>query len=138
MDLVEIADKMTVRRTEEHHAHGLALPAELDGTKHLVIVFIDKVDNQRMRGAREKGLQMLDHTGKQLVGRTLDNDEYGVGALLLLKLCAFVEFKAAFLRNGQNRLPRFIRNIRLVIEHARDRTKRITAQSRKILDRQIC
>jgi hypothetical protein len=36
-----------------------------------------------MRGAREKGLQMLDHTGKQLVGRTLDNDEYGVGALLL-------------------------------------------------------
>lgn len=83
MDLVEIADKMTVRRTEEHHATGLALPAELDGTKHLVIVFIDKVDNQRMRGAREKGLQMLDHTGKQLVGRTLDNDEYGVGALLL-------------------------------------------------------
>lgn len=83
MDLVEIADEMTVRRTEEHHAHGLALPAELDGTKHLVIVFIDKVDNQRMRGAREKGLQMLDHTGKQLVGRTLDNDEYGVGALLL-------------------------------------------------------
>lgn len=64
MDLVEIADKMTVRRTEEHHAHGLALPAELDGTKHLVIVFIDKVDNQRMRGAREKGLQMLDHTGR--------------------------------------------------------------------------
>ena len=51
VDLVEIADKMTVCRAEEHHAHGLTLPAEFHSAQHLIVVFINKVNDQRMRCA---------------------------------------------------------------------------------------
>ena len=100
MDLVKIPDKMAVRCAEEHHAHRLAFPAELDGAQDLVVILIDKVDDQRVRGAREQGLQLLDHAGKHFIGSTLDNDEHGVGALLLQKLGTLVELEAAFLRDG--------------------------------------
>ena len=138
VDLFKVAAEVAVRAAQEHHAHGLALTAELDGAQHLVFILIDEIHDQRMRRAGKQGLQLLDHARKHLVRRALDDDEHRIGALLLEQLRAFVELKSAFFGNGKDRGARLVGNVRLVVEHARNGPERIAAQSCQIFDRHSC
>ena len=108
MDLFKVVSEIAVRSAEEHDAHRLAFAAKLDRAQNLVLVLIDKIDDQRMRGPGKQRLQLLDHAREHFVCRTLDDDQNRIGALLLQKLRTFVQLKAALLRDGEDRRSRLL------------------------------
>ncbi len=119
----KVPEEVLVAAAEEHQSAGLPLADEMRCPLHLVVVLIDEIDDERVRCGREERLQLLDHGGEHLVVAALDHDEDGVALLLLERLRAGVELKPVLRREGEDGGPRLFTDVRLVIEHTRDRAE---------------
>ena len=133
----KVLEKVLIAAAEEHQSAGLPLADEMCRTQHLIVVLIDEIDDERVRCGREERLQLLDHRGEHLIVSAFHHNEDGVALLLLERLCAGVQLKAMFRRDGEDGAPRPFADVRLVVEHARDGAERVAGQAHEILDRHV-
>ena len=107
----------------------------LHGAAHLVVELADIVHHKLVLPARCHGLQPFYQRGEQLVVRAADDDEDVVAVGLLEIAGVRVQLKALFLHDRHGLPSCLFADMRLIVEHARDRAERIPGESRQVLDR---
>ncbi len=116
-DLIKISGEVLFVTAEEKNAQRLLLAAELDGTTHLVAVFVDVVNDQRIAGLCDVGLHCLDKATEKFVGCTLDEHEDRIAVLLFELLGYRIELEAIFFRRAQDRGAGFFTYVGLIVQH---------------------
>ena len=135
VDLGKGFDEILAAAAEEEDALRLYLAHALHGAAHLVVELADIVHHKLVLPARCHGLQPFDQRGEQLVVRAADDDEDVVAVGLLEIAGVRIQLKALFLHDRHDLLSCLFADVRLIVEHARDRAERIPGESRQVLDR---
>ena len=135
VDLGKGFDEILAAAAEEEDALRLYLAHALHGAAHLVVELADIVHHKLVLPARCHGLQPFYQRGEQLVVRAADDDEDVVAVGLLEIAGVRVQLKALFLHDRHDLLSCLFADMRLIVEHARDRAERIPGESRQVLDR---
>ena len=134
VDLGKGFDEILAAAAEEEDALRLYLAHALHGAAHLVVELADIVHHKLVLPARCHGLQPFYQRGEQLVVRAADDDEDVVAVGLLETAGVHIQLKAVRLYDRHDLLARLFADVRLVVQHTRDRSQRVTGESRQVLD----
>ena len=102
---------------QEDDPHGLALPAQPAGVRHLVVVLVQVVDRGVLARVLKQGLELSHQVGKEHVHDSL-YDHDNAGAVLQLQVLGVgVGLEALLLYHRHHLLPRLLADVGVIVEH---------------------